>query len=293
MSIYFIEENHKYASIENDPDQIEWTSVTTLIEMFSESFDALKTASDCSSGKSKTKKYLGLPVNTILDLWDAENKRATDLGSRYHLQKEIALIDSVMQTREGLVYPVYPPVMQGSRKLAIPQKLEPGIYPEHMMYLKSAKICGQSDRVEIIQNFIDVFDHKTNKAIELESYRDRLGKSKKLKGILSHLDDCNYIHYSVQLSIYMYMLRKHNYNLIPRKLVLEHVRFALDKYDKYGFPIYHLDSSGNPIVEDITNYSVDYMEREVISILNFIKENPYFLNNFKKNKHKHESRLRA
>lgn len=293
MSIYFVEENHKYASIENDVDQIEWTSVTTLIEMFTEEFDAFKTASDCSSGKSKTKKYLGLSINSILDLWDAENKRATDLGSRYHLAKETALINSTFQKRDGVIYPVYPPIMQGDRKLAIPQKLDEGIYPEHMMYLKSAKICGQSDRVEIIKNFIDVYDHKTNKNIDLVSYRDRLGKSKKMKGILSHLDDCNYIHYSIQLSIYMYMLRKHNYNLIPRKLVLEHVKFALDKNDKYGFPIYQLDSYGNPIVEDVTLYPVDYMEREAISILNFVKENPDFLNNFKKNKRKHELRARA
>jgi len=283
--IYFIEENHKYCSHETDDDQIDWTSVTTLIEMFAEEFDEKKVAYNCSIGKSKTKKYIGLSVNQILDLWDSENKRSTALGSKYHLQKENNLIENPLQKRNGLLYPVYPPIISGERKLSIPQKLVEGVYPEHMMYLKSAKICGQSDRVEIIKNFIDVYDHKTNKKLEFEGWKNYQGKSKKMKSILAHLDDCNFIHYSIQLSIYMYMIKKHNYNLIPRNLVLEHATFVVEKYDSFGFPEYSLDYFGNPIVEDVTSYKLEYMEREVIGIINFIKENPDFLINFKRKKH--------
>ncbi len=283
--IYFIEEGHKYCSHDSDPDKIDWTSVTTLIELFAEEFDEKKVAYNCSTGKSKTKKYNGLSVNQILDLWDSENKRATSLGSRYHWTKEKSLIDNPLQLREGILYPVYPPINHDNKKLSIPQRLTEGIYPEHMMFLKSAKICGQSDRVEIIKNFIDVYDHKTNKKLEFESWKNYQGKSKKMKSILSHLDDCNFIHYSIQLSIYMYMIKKHNYNLIPRNLVLEHATFVVDKYDKYGFPEYLLDPYGNPVVEDVVNYKVDYMEREAIGIINFIKENPDFLSNFKQKKY--------
>jgi hypothetical protein len=35
-------------------------------------------------------------------------------------------------------------------KIAPNQKLDPGVYPEHMVYLKSAGICGQSDLVEVV-----------------------------------------------------------------------------------------------------------------------------------------------
>lgn len=283
--IYFLDKDHKYVSHESDDDKIDWTSVTTLIEMFSEEFDEKKVAYNCSTGKSKTKKYVGLSVNQILDLWSSENKRSTDLGSKYHLQKETKLISEHLQERDGLLYPVYPPIMHGEKKLSIPQRLTEGIYPEHMMYLKSAGICGQGDRLEIIKNFIDVYDHKTNKKLEFESYKNYQGKGKKMKSILSHLDDCNFIHYSIQLSIYMYMVKKHNYNLTPRNLVLEHVTFVIDEKDKYGFPTYLLDSDGNPVVEDVNNYKLDYMEREVIGIINFIKENPDFLINFKKKKY--------
>lgn len=285
MSISFVEENHKYESLDSELLKIDWTSVTTIIEMFAEEFDSLKVASDCSSGKSKTKKYIGLKPKEILKIWDNENKRSTELGSRYHLQKELNLISEPLQERSGLLYPVYPPIYKNGKKIAIPQKLEEGVYPEHMMYLKSAKICGQSDRVEVIKNFIDVYDHKTNKKLEFESWKNFRGVGKKLKGILKHLDDCNYIHYSIQLSIYMYMIWKHNYNLVPRKLVLEHATFAVNSLDKYGFPIYELDQLGNPIVEDVTSYEVDYMEKEVISIINFLKENPTYLTNFKQKKY--------
>jgi hypothetical protein len=281
--IYFTEAGHKYLS--NDGDNIEWTSVTTLLELFTEEFDERKVASKCSTGEGKTKKYIGLSVDDILDIWSKENKRATDLGSRYHYKKEKQLIDNPLQEREGLVYPVYPPIMSGDKKLSIPQQLTEGIYAEHMMFLKSAKICGQSDRVEIIKNYIDVYDHKTNKKLEFEGFKNRLGVSKKMLRILKHLDDCNFIHYSLQLSIYMYMIRKHNYNLTPRHLKLEHVLFETKSVDEYGFPIYHLDDQGNPIIKSITSHPVDYMEREAISIINFIKENSSFLKTFKEKKY--------
>ena len=42
-------------------------------------------------------------------------------------------------------------------KYAPDQKLIPGIYPEHFVYLKSASICGQADYVEIIDNKINYY----------------------------------------------------------------------------------------------------------------------------------------
>ena len=287
--ISFREEGHIYKSLPSAPEQINWTSVTTIVELFCEEFDEQIVAHKCSIGlMGKNKPYRGMTVKAILDLWATENKRSTDLGSKYHLQKETQLIDSILVEREGLLYPVYPPIILNGEKLAIPQKLIPGVYAEHMMYLNSAGVCGQSDRVEIIDKYIDVYDHKTNKTLDFESYKNQMGKSKKMRGVLSHLDDCNYMHYTIQLSIYMYILRKHNYNLIPRNLVLEHVKFAVESKDKFGFPKYYTDLNGNPIIEDVTPYKVDYLEREVISIFNFIKENPEELAKFKlKRKLKH------
>lgn len=284
-NLYFTEENHLYKSPEYSPHQINWISGTAIVEIFTEVFDEMAVAIACSNGTSKTKKYIGLTPVEIIDIWHTENKRSTDAGSKYHLQKETKLISQPLQKREGLLYPVYPPIMIDGKKIAGPQKLEEGIYPEHMMYLLSAGICGQADRVEIIKKYIDLYDHKTNKKLEFESWKDRMGRSKKMLRILRHLDDCNFMHYSLQLSIYMYMIRKHNYNLTPRKLVLEHATFEIDKVDKYGFPTYLVDVEGNPVVKDVTSYNVDYLEKEVIAVINYIKDNPDIVKAFKERKH--------
>lgn len=284
MSVSFIEDGHKYASFEDDI-QIEWTSITSVIQMFHEHFDDKTQAYKCSTGQSKKKVYTGMTVNEILDLWASENKRATDLGHLYHLDKETELLKNSLVERENGLVPLYPPIMREGRKLAGPQKLTEGVYPEHLMYLKSAGICGQSDRVEIIKNFIDVFDHKTNKKLEFEGFKNRMNQAKKMLGVLSHLDDCNFIHYSIQLSLYMYMIRKHNYTLKPRRLELEHVVFKLKEKNKFDFPIYYTDDNGRAIVEDVQSYKVDYLEREAIAIVNFLMENPGFVKSYKLKKH--------
>ncbi len=46
-------------------------------------------------------------------------------------------------------------------KFAPDQTIAEGIYPEHLVYLKSASICGQADRVEIVGDRIDIHDYKT------------------------------------------------------------------------------------------------------------------------------------
>jgi hypothetical protein len=53
--------------------------------------------------------------------------------------------------REGVVVPIFKPSGETNGiRIAPSQKLDPGIYPEHMVYLKSAGICGQSDLVEVV-----------------------------------------------------------------------------------------------------------------------------------------------
>lgn len=286
MALYFVEEGHAYVSLPG-VDKIDWISVTTVIQMFHEHFDAQAQAYRCSTGQSKKKVYTGLTVTEILELWDRENKRATDCGSRYHLQQELKWLSKPVHEYNGKILPLYPPIMKGDVKLAPPQKLTPGIYPEHFVYLNSAGLTGQSDEVFIDDIYIDVEDHKTNKDLEKESYRDRLGNSKKMLSFLNHLDDCNFMHYSLQLSIYMYMIRRHNYNLVPRNLAIKHVTFELEKKDKYGFPTYLTDQYGNELVRDVVKHKVDYMEREAIAVINFLKENPEYVRNFKAKKNGH------
>lgn len=266
MTLIFEPENHKYSS----EDNTKWTSVTSLISAYKEPFDA-KTIAEKSS-KNKKSKWYGIEPKEIQAIWKAEADRSTSLGTYYHNQREQDLISCNTIERYGKELSIYKSIEdENGRKIAPEQKLKDGIYPELMVYLKSASICGQADLVEIVNGKVNVHDFKTNKKIETSSYVNWEGISKKMLKPLQHLDDCNYYHYALQLSIYMYIITRHNPTLTPGRLVLHHVKFEeAEETDIYGFPIILLEN-GAPIVKSIDYIDVPYLKREVELILKAIK----------------------
>lgn len=270
MSIKFRPEFHQYESI--DDDKINWLSVTSIVSNFKEAFDAKQMSEKVS--KNKRSKWYGLTPEEIRDAWNNEAKRSTDLGSWYHDQREKDLVSFKTIDVEGsslkIVAPIY---MADGSKIAPDQKLEEGIYPELMVYLKSAGICGQSDLVEIINGKVNITDYKTNKEIKKEGFKNWEGVVKKMLFPLNHLDDCNLNHYTIQLSLYMYIILKHNPKLKPGKLTLHHILFEEQDRDKYDNPIYKIDSSGNFIVKEVVRYELPYLKSECISLINWLKDN--------------------
>jgi hypothetical protein len=270
MSIIFKASNHSYTSI-NESEDIFWTSVTSIVSQFKEAFDSKAVAIKCS--KNQKSKWFGLTPEVIQDLWKSESERASSLGTFYHNQRENDLCNLASIEREGIPLPVYIPKEEDGLKYAPSQKITDGIYPEHMVYLKSIGICGQSDLVEVIKGFVNIIDYKTNKEIKKESYKNWEGLSKKMSFPLQHLDDCNYIHYALQLSIYLYIILKHNPTLHPGKLYLHHVTFEQEGTDEWGYPIIKYDEDNNPIVKEVIPIEVPYLKDEVISIINWLHDN--------------------
>jgi hypothetical protein len=269
MSVKFYADDHRYISID-ERDPIDWISVTRLIHYFKEPFDTIKMAEACSKGKNP--KYNKMKPQEIIDLWESENKRAVNLGSWYHDQREKDVLACNTITRKGKELTIINPLMDGLVKLAPDQQLVEGIYPEHLVYLKSVGVCGQADRIEVVDELIDVYDYKTNKEIKLQGFTDRVGKSKKLLGPLSHLDECNYNEYALQLSTYMYIMLKHNFNLKPGKIQLDHIEFEIDHLDKNGYPVIATDAMGDPLVKSVTPYELPYMKKEVIEMFKYVQE---------------------
>jgi hypothetical protein len=271
MSILFSASDHSYKSIDGS-DKIDWVSVTTLISHLKKSFDAKKVAERVS--KSKRSKWYGIEPKEIENIWKNEADRATTLGTYYHNQRETDLCSLASMEREGITIPVIAPSGEsdGIRKAPI-QKLEPGVYPEHMVYLKSIGICGQSDLVEVVNGKVNIIDYKTNKEIKTESFVDWEGKSEKMLYPLDGLDDCNFNHYALQLSIYMYIILKHNPKLKPGRIFIHHVTFEVESEDEYGYPIAKLDSEGNPIVKEVIPIPMPYLIDEVLSIVHYVHDN--------------------
>ena len=269
MSLIFKAKDHSYTSIDPN-DKTEWISVTTLISKFKHKFDA--EAQAIKSAKNKRSKWYGMKPEDIIAAWNGESNRSTTLGSWYHNQREEDLNSLDTITRDGVALQVVQPIILDNIKQAPDQQLVPGIYPEHFMYLKSAGICGQADRVEVVNGKVNIYDYKTNKEIKTHGFKNWEGIVERMLPPLRHLDNCNLIHYTLQMSIYLYMILRHNANLEPGTLSLDHVIFEEEGKDKNGYPIHKLEN-GEPVVKEVKTLNVPYMKSEVIAVIDWLKEN--------------------
>ena len=252
MAIIFKEDGHSYESIEED--NIQWLSVTSLVSKFKPKFD--KEGQAKKSAKNKNSKWYGMTVEQIIEAWDNETNRAINLGNFYHNQRESDMLDFKTIERNGTEIPIIKPLVNNDGiKLAPEQKLSDGLYPEHLVYLKSVGICGQADVVEIIDGFINWE-----------------GITSKMYKPINHLDDCNLNHYSLQLSIYAYIIKKHNPSLKIGRLTIQHVKFKQIGEDANGYPI-NEHYNGEPILDEIKMYEVPYLKDEVNSLIMWLKDN--------------------
>jgi len=261
--IQFRESDHSYTSIV--PDGIQWKSVTGIIHDLCEPFDKVAVATKCSTKRpgKYPNKWFGYSVDEILRIWDSENNRSTELGHWYHSKKENELYQSGIDN-------VCQPVMSNGVKIASSQKLTEGIYPEHIVYLQSAGICGQVDLPSVTAGILDITDHKTNKEIKTVGFTNWEGVTKKMLAPVNHLDDCEFNHYSLQLSMYAYMILQHNPSLKLGRLTIEHVKFEEAGKDKYGYPITKM-IDGEPVVKSVEKINVPYLKAEVQSIIKWLK----------------------
>ena len=263
----FTPHNHKYTS----EDGIDWLSVTSLISQFKQPFDADKIA--VKTSKSKKSKWYGMTPEEIKEAWKNEAKRATDLGTWYHNQREADICGLTNMERHGVTIPVFKPIEIDGVKHSPEQKLVNGIYPEHFVYLKSAGICGQSDLVEVVDGTVHITDYKTNKEIKVEGFTNWEGITQKMSAPVAHLDDCHLNHYALQLSMYLFIILKHNPKLKPGTLTIHHILFEEAGRDRFDNPICALDTNGDPIVTDVVQYDLPYLKQEAISVIHWLEDN--------------------
>lgn len=245
--VKFLDSGHVYESVNGD--SCKWTSVTSAISLLHKKFDESIVYKNVNDYRSKW--YKMDPIE-VLKIWKGENIRSTMTGSAFHKlmeDGEVAGIDN-SKTENGW-------------KIAGNQVLTDGVYTELLTYHPIFAICGQVDRVEVRNGVIKIDDWKTNKEIKYEGFNKQMMFSP-----LDHLPDCNFVHYALQLSMYMYLLLWHNTHLVPGQLTLKHVRFEIEGLDKHGYPITKKDRNGVYIVKDITSIPVPFLRTEVELILN-------------------------
>lgn len=260
--IGFQEQGHVYKSL--DGSNQKWLSITSIVGSLKQKFHPEIQAPKSARKKSK---WYGLSVEEILTAWKNEGDRSVDLGHWYHSKVERELLSR--ETINGLK--VYKSFTENGTKIAPVQKLEPGIYPEHLVYLQSAGICGQVDLVTVTNGKVNIDDHKTSKEIKLQGYINWEGVTTKMLRPVEHLDECEFNNYALQLSLYMYIILRHNPLLEPGKMIINHVKLKEVSQDKYGYPVYQTDEYGDYTIESIDQIALPYLEREVKLILQSLK----------------------
>ena len=186
----------------------------------------------------------------ILDEWDKKNREACERGTKIHADLENSFYaggKNVTLKKFGIGGKFE------CRKDYSDLDLEYGVYPEYLIYRESddgiLKLAGQIDCIVKSGNDIILIDHKTNAKIDLKSgYNTQTKSTVKMKYPLNNLDDCNFQHYTMQLSTYAWMLQKINPNFVIKDLILNH-------YDHEGNnTLYHCEYRKHDVEKMLYHY---------------------------------------
>ncbi len=265
--ILFEEQEHKYFHQDN-PDK-KWLSVSGLFDLVKNKFDTVSISEKyAKKGKEKILKDISEKWNLSLEecykqwghleftpediqrLWLEKSKSALSRGTTWHKDIEKSLLEK--GCKKGYLE-------EGIYRKSIPlDDLEQGEYIELIIPYPRLSIVGTADRVKILPNkeFI-IRDWKSDAKLEYKGtpYYDDKYKEKRVRKLLPplhHIDDVNGQHYNVKESLYIYFLESYGYTF--KEGFIDHVIFDKD------LPI------------GIVTYPIDYLKKEVHTLLNHFKK---------------------
>jgi|ERR1051325_1197231 hypothetical protein len=150
---------------------------------------------------------------TILGEWQKTNLDACEKGTAFHDAQEAAAIGAKTTTHPDCEEILN--VFAFGMHLDL-EDLPIGYYPELRLYNLDYGVAGTSDCIWILPGKqVYVSDYKTNKQLKFEN------KYQKMLYPLNHLDDCNFNHYQIQLSLYGYMLECMGYIIKGMEIIYE------------------------------------------------------------------------
>lgn len=230
----FNEEKHIYTS--ND---IVYTSGTSFIKKFCKPFDRIKIGTKYAKKNKKT-------LDEVLEEWDKLGRESIKKGIAFHKIKESELLGTEHILIEDEIHNIFACEYDGDDKVTHSLKLEPGVYPELIVWSDRYRIAGQADYVEITKGGkINIKDYKTSKEIKMEGYKDWRGVQDMMSFPFNGLSDCNFYHYALQLNLYAFLIKSHNRDLKIGSLIIEHIvgtyneesnSFEIDELIEYKVP---------------------------------------------------------
>ena len=162
---------------------------------------------------------------SIIKEWDNEREKSCIRGTKMHKDYELATLGKDYGWTENY----YLPIAFSQFQVDTSNKILPGQYvlPEILISRISPdgelRIAGQADLVIVDGNEFSVLDFKTSKEIKKNGFFDQKKKKKaKMHYPLNNLDDTNYWHYTLQLSLYAWIIEKNNPEMKCKGLFLLH-----------------------------------------------------------------------
>lgn len=172
---------HSYKNIFTEE---EYTSATTLINKFKKKFDA-----DYHAKRIAEKE--GTTVEEVKAKWKEINTTSKTRGSKIH-----SVIDIYNKTND--ITEGYEDMLKSLQELKLYNIKNSKC--EELVYNHLYRIAGTADVIEDNGSTFNVYDFKTNKKFNLHSNYNSF-----LLDPISHLGDCEYNVYSLQLSLYAFM----------------------------------------------------------------------------------------
>lgn len=205
----FIEKTHQYI----DEEGRAYIPVTTFLKSYQEYVDWDAVA-------AKKAKKDGVSKESLLDAWAQKRDKAANRGTTYHKVKELELLASGTN-----VIGYHVDEHSGTKDDSSMILSDNTTYVEKMIWNKRFGVCGTADLVEVSGGKITIKDYKTNEKLDFEAWSHPRYGPKKLLSPITHLDDCNFNLYQLQINCYMHMLLQQNRQLKMGDMEILHVIF--------------------------------------------------------------------
>lgn len=196
--IVFEEENHQYY-VDGKDDYI---SVTTLIKSFFAKFDSDLIISKMQNSKNWPQSvYFGMTKEEIQQQWEDKKNKASTLGTLLHNTIEDFYNQKPDLQISPLIQDGFDQFTEFHKELTSTTSLV-AYRTEWCVFYEKYHIAGSIDMsfVDPETGDIHLYDWKRTPGLKKENRFQ--------KGLfpISHLQDCNFSHYSLQLNIYKFIL---------------------------------------------------------------------------------------
>lgn len=218
-------EKHEYTLV-NEPT-ISFTSVTTFVNSFFEPFDEVKVSNHLVNN---VPKYFGETPELLIQKWNLARKYGTDV----HLEIENWIKDGIAPKDQKSIV-----AKEWIGGYITRSNIE--TFSEVIVYSKELCIAGTIDVLMANKKSNEhvLIDWKTSKRIDKNSFQGKKG----IKKETANIEDCNYNHYALQLSLYRYILEEYYDINVARQLVA------------------HLKDDG------VYSHSMPYMRKQIIRMI--------------------------